>query len=185
MTTITLICAFCGEKFEKDLQEYKRRLSKLPDNPNFFCNLSCNAKYRNAQRNSQPPPPQHGNHYGQKYPEEVNWYVTRCAKDRRFGLMEQEYRIPFAEGILELWKQQEGKCAITGVPLRLRIGAKGRCETDDPFKIASLDRIDNDQVYTVENVQWVSLAVNLARQALSLEQFTKYYREFLVNTNTA
>lgn len=90
--------------------------------------------------------------------------------------MEKDYRLLFADKILELWNKQNGKCAITNVHLYLR-KTSGKCRTKNPFKIASLDRINNAKPYTTDNVQWVSLAINHARNSLSLPDFISFYKK--------
>ncbi len=176
MSTIILKCTNCEKMFEREKADHQRRLAKLPQCDRFFCNLSCNAQYRNKHsENHNPPPPQYKNKHRQKYPHKIAWYVARCSKDSRFGLMKNDYRLIFANKILELWNKQEGKCSITKVSLFLRNNS-GKCKTKDPFRIASLDRIDNTKSYTVDNVQWVSLAINLARGNLALNDFKKYYK---------
>ena len=64
----------------------------------------------------------------------------------------------------ELFLRQEGKCALSGVPICL---SKGN-------RTASLDRIDNNGAYTEDNVQWVHKDINLMKRTLTQDQFIDY-----------
>lgn len=130
----------------------------------------------------RPPPPQLGNKYGQLYPEEYTWYIHRVTTDRRGDrtkiVMETEERKEFVVELDRVWKQQNGKCAFTGLTLERRRGNKGITKTDNPFLIASLDRIDCSKPYSADNIQWVSVGMNLARGNLSVERFAKSLEVF-------
>lgn len=69
-----------------------------------------------------------------------------------------------ADYLYDLFQQQQGVCAITGVPIHL--GRSGQRTTT-----ASPDRIDSSKGYVVGNVQWVHKTVNSMRNSMSLEEF--------------
>ena len=79
-------------------------------------------------------------------------------------------KISFNITIQEMWdvyEKQEGKCAITGMPIwfgRVRVSH----ETN-----ASLDRIDSVKGYTKDNVEWVLKDINRAKGTLDKEYFIK------------
>lgn len=58
------------------------------------------------------------------------------------------------EFIMDLWKKQEGKCAISKIPMT--------CELDQGriFTNASIDQIQQGRGYTEDNVQLICMAVN-------------------------
>lgn len=68
--------------------------------------------------------------------------------------------------IWELFEKQNGKCALSGLPLRF-------CKSNkwDEEQTASLDRIDSNKDYTPENVQWVHKKINLMKNTLSNVEF--------------
>lgn len=68
-----------------------------------------------------------------------------------------------------LFKNQNGKCALSGVDLKF---CKSIREAKDTT--ASLDRIDSSKGYTIDNVQWVHKTVNLMKQGLDMNEF-KYW----------
>jgi hypothetical protein len=71
------------------------------------------------------------------------------------------------EDAWDLFVAQNGKCALTGVPIEFGEGF------NDPFT-ASLDRKDSTIGYTLVNVQWVHKTVNKMKQNLSEEEFIRF-----------
>lgn len=66
--------------------------------------------------------------------------------------------IPFsieAKDIYNLFIQQKEKCKLSGEEIKLEITAENRS-----LQTASLDRIDSNKGYTIDNVQWVHKDVN-------------------------
>ena len=83
-------------------------------------------------------------------------------------------KIPFeltVEAAWERYSMQEGKCALTGLPLSLR--EKSDFIKNDP-STASLDRIDSSKGYTVGNIQWLHKDLNFVRGQLSQEKIIEY-----------
>jgi len=66
------------------------------------------------------------------------------------------------EHLFELWDNQSGLCAYSGLPLSI--------ETNHPHTV-SLDRIDSNIGYLRGNLQLVSWSVNKMKQDLSEELF--------------
>ena len=65
-----------------------------------------------------------------------------------------------------------GKCALSGVDISIDYGGN-----------ASLDRIDSSLGYITGNVQWVDGKVNLAKRAMSDEEFIEMCKR-VVKTRT-
>lgn len=99
--------------------------------------------------------------------EEIHgkWWknVERGAKKRG-----HEFDLDIEEA-WNLFKQQNGKCALSGVSLKF---CRSIREVKDTT--ASLDRIDSSKGYTINNVQWVHKTVNLMKQGLNIDEF-KYW----------
>lgn len=181
---ITLTCEHCNKEFDRRLAEYNYQMKKNP-NRKIFCSINCTTSYYNkmsetGSKNIHPKlMPMYNNKFGLRYPEGMGYYVNRCAKDKRFSsFTNQHERNEFGKHIKELWDNQNGKCAITSVALYLR-SSTGRCASTNPFKIASLDRIDCSKPYKIGNVQWVSYAINLARNNMESNAFESHLKEFL------
>ena len=68
----------------------------------------------------------------------------------------------------DLFKQQDGKCALSGMDIILPKSDEHRVTGNST---ASLDRIDSNRGYTKENVQWVHKWVNKMKQNLQKDEF--------------
>lgn len=68
----------------------------------------------------------------------------------------------------ELYHRQQGRCVFTGEQLTLPKSSGGVSRAD--YNI-SVDRKDSKKGYTIENVQLVTKAINMAKQALSDAEF--------------
>ena len=68
------------------------------------------------------------------------------------------------EYLFDLWVNQNGLCAISGLPLTI--------ETNHPHTV-SLDRIDSDEGYVVGNLQLVSFTINRIKLDMPLEDFVE------------
>lgn len=81
------------------------------------------------------------------------------------------------EDCISLWEKQNGKCAITGLPMTI-IHGEGRVTTN-----ASLDRIKAGEEYTKENVRLTCTVVNLMRLDMSDNEFADWCRKVLNGIN--
>jgi len=86
----------------------------------------------------------------------------------RIASSAKKRKIPFEISIEQLWgvlERQQFRCALSGLPIEL--------DKDSDFlkTTASVDRIDSNKGYTVENVQWVHKDVNLMKNALPQGRF--------------
>ena len=69
-----------------------------------------------------------------------------------------------SEDLVELWDRQQGRCAVSGVVLTHHSDGSGHKDFN-----ASIDRIDSQQGYNLNNVQLVAYRVNLLKQSLSTD----------------
>lgn len=91
----------------------------------------------------------------------------------KHGANSRAREIEFLITIEEAWAlfvKQDRRCSLTGLELSLnskkqKKGSKLRMTT------ASLDRIDSNKGYTIDNVQWVHRDVNIMKQAFSQDRF--------------
>ena len=81
-----------------------------------------------------------------------------------------EWRIT-PENLLELWAEQDGRCAVSGVILTHHKDGSGTKDFN-----ASIDRINNDRSYTPDNIRLVCYRVNIMRHALSGDMFYWWVR---------
>lgn len=76
----------------------------------------------------------------------------------------------------ELFIKQNRKCALTGREITF-----GKSVKDKIMQTASLDRIDSNKDYFLENVQWVHKNINFMKGRLSNEEFILLCKEVTKN----
>ena len=165
--TVILNCKYCNSNFIKLKKEYDRQIRR--GRTDFFCNLGCSVKYNNIHstfledgRKHWFKPGNTSHKKGALY--EFNRFIRSAkkrTKDKNYFLMDLN-----VEYLKELWDKQNGKCAYTGIQLKL----------DKSFShiiLASLDRIDSTKGYIKDNVQFVSTSINLAKNSMSDLEFKK------------
>jgi len=79
---------------------------------------------------------------------------ARCRKKKEFDISESD--------LLDLWENQKGRCAYTGLPL---------IATANQPNTMSLDRVDSSIGYVVGNIQLVCSAINKMKQEYSEDLF--------------
>lgn len=75
------------------------------------------------------------------------------------------------EDIWDLFLKQNKLCALTGEPLKFGITVKNHRAG---LTTASLDRIDSNKGYTLDNIQWVHKTVNLLKMQLAEKDFIEW-----------
>lgn len=85
------------------------------------------------------------------------------------------------EFIWELYLKQEGKCTLSGADISLSLKRK-KSDPDFSAITASLDRINSDEGYTTDNVQWVHKVVNKMKNNLTEKEFKNWCK--LIHDNT-
>ena len=143
--TITLLCCRCLKNFERSkiLYEKNLRLGKR-----IFCSRSCVGKDQGGQT-------------GKKNKRSVfNYYLER-AKCRNG----KEATITLTD-LQKQWKKQRGICPYSKIALR---HAKKQRKLKDErwWEVASLDKMDSKEPYIKENVEFVGLPINLAKNSNS------------------
>ncbi|YP_001294641.1 endonuclease [Pseudomonas phage PA11] len=90
---------------------------------------------------------------------DYKWRLNKlCGMARgRAVKKERDFNIS-TEYLIELWHQQDGRCAISGAEFELRYSEDGGPHPDGP----SLDRIDSDGGYVIGNVRLVTYHINTA-----------------------
>lgn len=187
ISVVHLICTECSTVFDLSRGDYLRRLKKLPNSHNFFCSRKCGGRWRSKHvirpANTQPTflrdyRKQH-NITNNKYDIDYIWYANRIAMDVRRHVKATGTRDDIIIMLRAAWDKQQGLCAITQIPLHRRVTCHGTCDTTDPFRVASVDRKDSTLPYAADNVQWVSLGINLAKGDNDDAVFRKYFNNLI------
>lgn len=101
------------------------------------------------------------------------YFLTKQGAERR-GI---RFDITRAQ-LQQLYDEQEGKCAISGVPI---VFGNSIREVKAGADTASLDRKDSTKAYTMDNIQWVHRVVNIMKGSLSLDQLVRWCRQIIAN----
>lgn len=79
------------------------------------------------------------------------------------------------EHLWELYIKQNKKCAISGLDIKFGVRSK------DSKGTASLDRINSEIGYTVDNVQWVHKTINMMKNKMGEDKFIDMCRSVYNN----
>jgi len=77
------------------------------------------------------------------------------------------------EDAWNLFLKQDKKCALSQLPIEMGKGRK--------MGTASLDRINSNKGYTIDNIQWVHRNVNIIKHSCSQEYFITICRKIVDN----
>lgn len=139
-----------------------KALTDYTSSTHMYCK-SCNASWRREKRKQTYSKEAEAakNRKGKDYKSylSANFPQMRC----RAKLKNLSFSIT-KEDLIILAENQNFLCALTGEPLTFIVGA-GRLLTN-----ASVDRIDSTLGYTKDNIQLVSLQVNILKNTLSMTQ---------------
>jgi len=82
---------------------------------------------------------------------------------------------------MDAWKmfeKQDSKCALSGMPIEFVTVNRRR---DRSKQTASLDRIDSEGDYTIDNVQWVHKDVNRMKNVFDNDYFIEICKKIASN----
>jgi hypothetical protein len=159
MKIIELECSTCKSKFEKPMNEYRRRI-KL-GKTDFYCSLSCGAKSDTNLKMIHKAGVPH------RFIGGWNKFVTEEQKVRssmrEFAKRVRNRKKKFfeeldIEKLVEIWENQKGKCRITKVDLVLQHEPEYKTISNN-YK-ASIDRINSSKPYSIDNIQFISFTCN-------------------------
>jgi len=77
------------------------------------------------------------------------------------------------EDVVALWSAQNGRCALTGIPMTHEVKSNGGKPLHTNI---SIDRLDTDKGYSPDNVRLVCWIANVMRRDLTTEAFVGWCR---------
>lgn len=80
------------------------------------------------------------------------------------------------EQVWELYLKQDRKCALSGIAIVFGISEALRATT------ASIDRIDSNKGYTIDNIQLLHKKVNIMKNVFTEDEFIGWCRQIVGNT---
>jgi len=177
---VDLICKNCNNEFKTTDSQYKYQEKKKPGR-DWFCSRSCTCSYTNKFKRSPEDIVKRnarikefsGRGSKPTYNQQFVWYTKRIAFDHRFENISKNDRLAVEHLLESAWKNCNGLCAFSKLPLSLR-NHKGKADTTNTFVIASVDRIDSSLPYQEGNIQWVSCGLNLAKGNATNQEFLQW-----------
>lgn len=144
---IDLICDGCEKSFKKTLRDYKHEKRK-GTNKN-FCNRNCYLKNHKSENSD--------------FLYLIRRLKTYCKKIKRDFDLDVDF-------LNSLWEKQNGTCPYTNYKMILYSNQK-----NNPYS-ASLDRIDSTKGYVKENVEFICLAINYAKNGFKKQEIIEFLK---------
>lgn len=173
MKHIDVICKQCGNNKKVLKKEYDRQIRNGRDSNSFFCDNSCAAVYKNHHK-SDDVKAKNREHLRNLNKNRIQdpFKVQLSLIKRGLKRRGQETTDITPENLKILWGKQNGCCALSGVRLSLR-------KWDDKAvpNTASIDRIDSNKPYAIQNIQFVCYSLNLAKNIFTQNEMKSFLLE--------
>jgi len=150
-------CAICKKEFSKENRAITRSLKVGAKN---YCSRKCSGT--NSILSIYPKQTQ----------DAMRYYTASIKKRATRKNMEMNIDLKYLN---DLFKRQDGKCAISGVSIFIPSDHLSR--KNHGLNVASVDRIDNDLGYTKGNIQFTALGINFMRNTLSIAETKRFLNE--------
>ena len=179
MSMIKIVCSnpICGKTFERKESEVNRN-RKL--NRSSYCSISCKAKVsikNNPKMVSGNPSHLIANNRKDEFSPFKR--IMLILKMRNKESPDKKTIEITLQDLKHLWDKQNGTCPFTGWKLILHSTTKERL--DYIPNRASLDRIDSNKGYTLDNVRFVSLMYQFAKNKFSDDQVIQFCKDVSSN----
>jgi 5-methylcytosine-specific restriction endonuclease McrA len=178
MSTTKVKCENCGNWFEKSNGELNRCKKRGLRN---FCNNSCSGTFRNKIMSTEYWKEQYKKHpvfkstAGNKLDEFSPFrYFLNTGRGSMVKLKDDIH--VNVNDLKELWEKQNGTCPYTGIKMILPKSTNDKIHS---LKKASLDRIDSSLGYTKDNIEFVCMAINYAKNNRSSEEMKNFIKDII------
>ena len=170
-----MFCFTCGKEIYRTLRELKK--AKKRNQKRFFCNKVCvgDTALRDKRGSFAK-----GNQECSNRKDEFTPFRYHFGKAKQRSIRySRDFNIDL-EFLKKLWDSQNGKCAVTGIPLTHKFYYDFEPQIKSPYQ-ASLDRIDNSKGYTKNNVRFVCLMFNYARNTFDETEVIQFCKKVANN----
>jgi len=170
MAKVELICEFCGNKFLRDKSEANRNKKK---GRKTYCSLSCAGKLSNIHL--------------RVFDNNNNLKIMKndSYSPFRWHLRNMKRRHHKCDVTLEdlkgQWEKQKGRCPYTGWKLKNLINTCHSNQLPRTPDRASVDRIDSSKPYTKDNIQFVSMMAQFAKNNWSESELLNFCESVVAN----
>jgi hypothetical protein len=171
MNTVKLTCETCGKSFSRRAAEVKRNKKKSRKT---YCSLACVGKdhHRHLEEYDNSENLVANNRRDEFTPFR---YIMKCInnKHKGRGSKRKPCYITLTD-LKEQWEKQVGICPYTGWKLKLRESTSNEARLECTPDRASLDRIDSSKPYTKDNIQFVSMIAQFAKNRWTGEELRNF-----------
>ncbi len=178
---VELNCRYCHNSFKRFKKEYDRQIKR--GRSKFYCNNTCSSKDNPALVKQTD--------YCKNHPQEVRLklinspnyhgrikdefspflkYISKIKQRNQSFHSSRETEIT-AEYLKEIWDKQNGVCPYTGLKMQLRDYSKPSSPAN-----ASVDRIDSTKGYIRDNIEFVCMSVNYAKNEFSKQEMLIFFK---------
>lgn len=170
---VDLICECCQKPFQRKKGEHSRNLKK---GRRIFCSLKCSGK---VNIDNIPLEKRNKEEY-KKYlvvgrPKDkyspFRWHLNSSKRNSIKRGMLLEITL---EDLKEKWEEQQGVCPYTGWVLKNLLDTNPSNQLPKTPDRASLDRIDSSIGYKKENIQFVSVMAQYAKNNFTEQEFLEF-----------
>lgn len=179
MKNITLECDECHKKFNRRFATYKYRCKKGVNKK--FCSIKCSGIHsmKNVPKDFFKNRYENSKH---------KWNIANLSSNRKDEFSPFKSFITTCKNrkkqqldinttyLKQLWEKQNGICPYTGLKMILPKTTQEYAEIHS-LKKASLDRIDSSRGYVKENVEFVCIFINFAKNNYSKQDVVSLLRE--------
>jgi len=166
MAKSSIQCNFCGKTCLKENRDINRNKKLGRKN---YCGHSCASSANILKHPELKNHLKTGSCTDEFSPFRKYWTTLANRKPRREVTI-QELKL--------VWDNQNGMCAITGLPMIIR-PSSGRYDIPNSPFLASLDRIDSSGHYSLDNIQWVCLSAQYAKHTFSQEDTLAFFKAII------
>lgn len=177
--TVTITCDNCGVLFERSISNVNQAKKRGHRN---ICNRSCSSKLGNKlrQRHTGVLPPQlnPSNKLDNFSPFRKHLSMAKA----RSKVRNQPFSLTL-EDLLFQWDKQQGVCPYTGWKLDNPVSMSDWSNKNLSTRRASLDRINSSTGYTKDNIQFVSIMANYAKNSFKSSDLIEFCKAVSENTD--
>lgn len=160
---IELMCEHCGRTFLREKKEHTRSVKK---GRKTYCSAGCAGRATANRLASEGKwhgwKTQYKNSHCQTDEYSVfRYFITAIHCGKKTGSPEKKQCLVTLQDLKEQWEKQDGICPYTGWKLKTPTSTRQKIpKTPDR---ASLDRVDSSKPYTKDNIEFVSLMAQYAK----------------------
>lgn len=170
----SIICECCGKTFERVTGEVNR--SKRKGRP-LYCSLQCSGKMNNRHL----PKGQYNQNLRIKTNDEYSPFRRHLFSCKKSGKCVE---VTLAD-LKNQWEKQKGICPYTGWQLKNIANTNYKFQLDKTPDRASLDRKDSTKGYTKDNIQFISMMAQFAKNDFKEELLIEFCKAVVQHQGVA